>query len=91
MVEVGRHLLQTELNLWTALTFGMWSVVSSDSGEGHNWPVEYMQLGIPPEREPISAFQSDTLNSNRLDYYCDQVGRCWDQLPDWLKSNILLK
>ena len=78
--EVGRQLLQTELNLWTGLVFGVWCVVSAAEGGQADLPTEYMQLGIPPEKEPIIGTQED-FRSNRLEYYCQQVVRCWAELP----------
>ena len=44
-----------------------------------------MQLGIPPQKEPIGSFNPTTFESDRLEYYCEQVARCWDELPEWLR------
>ena len=89
-VEVGRQVLQNELNLLTELIFTIYATEVIVGGDRQSIMTEYMQLGIPPHREPINSFSPSDFTSSRLEYYCDQVGRCLDELPEWLRSKLSL-
>lgn len=88
LISIAQKLLQNELNLLCETIFFILTLSCEIQEKSSEYVTEYLCLGIAPHMEPIYSVSRDQIDqSDRLDYFSDQVDRCIESLPPWIDRN----